>query len=646
MVREEGLIDLIRRAQQGHKEARDRVARRAEGALRAYVYRVTLDHDLAQDLSQEALLEMIKSLDNLRELNRFWPWVYRLAQSKIQQYYRHKQKKPAISESVFYDGFLSQQAGRSEDDGLRHLLRDEMSKTVMTAMKDVKREYRAVLSLRCFNQMSYPDIALTMDCSEVKARVLFYRAKQALKRQLVRRGLSKGLFVMALGLFGKVTAPADAATVAVAPATTKVGLATAILAATSTKVGVATIAAAAIGLATVGSVSLVSSTVSRSSLPPRPSVSSFHYTMQERDSSWGAGSSLSKGAYEQWYYFPEGVDGPVFMRMQRWDPRQTLKRCAWLQNGEGNYYYYKGERSPSRPACVYVNNYRVWHGSMRVRRLPSDPPDLTDFLVEVEGPVSGVEYTRDRKSGLLRQAVDYRFADAPRFKTDYEYNSMAAEDFEYDWPSDVPVSDERDQMHARGWTYFRMEGQIGGRTISGRGRIPFVYQAFKQDPPWLTMDVGEGVRIIDCRKGAFLSRSDGTVIAVYPSCSFFKGLGRPWMGMHTIDIVRRDAADRRIWFDTAPAGNDKDTIVTLLDEREDGDTELVYTVDMENDIVKVIKVRLGGRHAGSLTFTYLQDIDDVEGEFVEPGLPDGGGAPTKRHRGILWLIDLAQGRIG
>jgi hypothetical protein len=117
------------------------------------------------------------------------------------------------------------------------------------------------------------------------------------------------------------------------------------------------------------------------------------------------------------------------------------------------------------------------------------------------------------------------------------------------------------------------------------------------------------------------------------------------MGMHTVDIVRRDAADRRIWFDTAPAGNDKDTIVTVLDEGGHSDTELAYTVDMEKDLVKVIKFRRGGRKLGSLTFTHVQDIREVEGEFVEPGLPEGARAPTRAEPGILWLIDLAQGRI-
>ncbi|MHC4498487.1 MAG: RNA polymerase sigma factor, partial [Planctomycetota bacterium] len=244
--------ELVRQAQEGQEEPKNRLACEAESRLRAYIYRVTLDYNLALDLSQEGLLEMVKSLGNLKNVHRFWPWLYGIAHSKIQQHYREKRRRAEISASVFYDGFLSQRAGQVTDNGLRQLLQEEMSKTVITAMRDMKQQHRAVLSLRCFDELPYADVALAMQCSETKARVLFFRAKQALKRQLGRRGVSKSLLLMCLGLFGKLTASAEAApaAVSVSAASAKVGLSTAILAATTSKVGVATVAAAVIGLGT------------------------------------------------------------------------------------------------------------------------------------------------------------------------------------------------------------------------------------------------------------------------------------------------------------------------------------------------------------------------------------------------------------
>jgi len=637
MIEQQAFVRLVGLARQGRDDAKNRLAREADGKLRAYIYRVTLDHDLTQDLSQEVLLEMVKSLHSLNEAERFWPWLYRIAQSKIQQYYRYKQRKAAISASVFYEDFLSQHADHHQSDGLRQLLEKELSKTIMTAMKNVKQQYRAVLSLRCFEQLSYPDIALAMGCSETGARVLFCRARKALKGQLTQRGLSRGLLAMCLGLFGRLTAPAEASssTVAVTAASTKVGLSTTVLAAAGTKLGVATVAAGVLGLATVGSVAVFS----EPPLPQRTDVKSFHYTTQARNRDPGAVSSLSKGAYEQWYYFPDGIDGPLFMRMQRWDPRRTRKLCAWLQNDQANYYFHGGEEQ------VYINNYRLWLSGLRVRRLPTDTAEFTSFLSQVEGEIRRVKYARDHKSGLLLDAVDHRFVDTMGFRTNYEYNSLDGSHFLYEWPSAVPIIDNRDRMHARGWTCFRIEGRLNGQTVTGRGRVPFVYDACKENPPWLLLNIGSDLRIIDTSEAAGLCRPDGTLIAAYPAGTFFKGLARPWIGMHTVDIVRRDAADRRIWFETTTAGNEKDVIIALLDKRDNTDTDLIYTVDLQNDIIESIKFRRRNADIGSLIFSYLQDIDQAGDEFVEPIVPDDAQVPTQEDAGILWLIDLAQGKL-
>lgn len=544
----------------------------------------------------------------------------------------------SISESAGYKDFLSHRSDHRQSEGLRRSAQKELSKKVMLAMKQLKRQYRAVLSLRCFEQLSYSDVAVAMQCSEVRARVLFFRAKQALKKQLSHQGLSKSLLLMCLGLFGKLTAPAEAASSSctVTAASTKVGLTAALIGTAGTKLGIATAAAVAIGLAGAGSVSVLS----ESDLPARAAVKSFHFTAQLRNSDPGALSSLSKGAYEQWFCCPEGVDGPMFMRMQRWDPRQRNELCRpWLQNGQGNFYYNSGEKR------VYINNYRVFWSNLRVRCLPTDTAEFTDFLSQVEGGMSGVRHTRDAKTGLLVDAVDNRFVDARNFRTHYGYNTLDDGQFEYRWPAEVPVVDQRDRMHARGWTYFRVDGRIDDQVVSGRGQIPFVYNAFREHPAWVTLNIGEDIEIADCKVGARLCLAEGIVLKSYPGGTFFEGLARPWMGMHAIDTVRRDAVTQRVWFATRLAGNDEDAVVIVHCEDEGPVVDLVYTINLENDILTDIGFHVDGRARGSLRFSYLQDIDQLGDEFIEPVLSTEPPVPAQQNPGMLWLIHLAQGRL-
>ena len=60
--------------------------------------------------------------------------------------------------------------------------------------------------------------------------------------------------------------------------------------------------------------------------------------------------------------------------------------------------------------------------------------------------------------------------------------------------------------------------------MRGTGRIPFVFAASDKNWPWVELRIGE------------------TIVNEVG----FAGLGRPWMGLHTIDTIRRDAAEKRI----------------------------------------------------------------------------------------------------
>jgi RNA polymerase sigma-70 factor (ECF subfamily) len=638
--------ELVRLAQLGQQGCLDRLVETVELRLRAYIYRVTLDHDLTGDMVQETLLEMIKSLKNLQNIERFWPWLYRIAHSKVQQHYRQKHQKPAYQMSALDQVPLNEKSQSYHRNALEDLIHQETAQKVLTTMGDLKQQHRAVLSLRCFEQMSYSQIAVALECSEMTARIHFFRAKQSLKKHLTHRGLGKGTLLISLGLFAKLTSPAGAAS-QVAPVTaasTKVGITATVLGAAGTKAGVAAITLAA-GLCAVAALHNVEGfpNLLGHRTPHRSDVKSIHYTTQSRQSSDPL-SSLSKGAYEQWYYFPEDIDGPMMLRMQRWTPEQTQKQCSWLQDDQANYYCFAGEKD-----IIYISNYRLWCSTLRTRRLPTDAPELAGFLDEVEGSLEGVEYLRDQGTGLLISSTDDRFVDARNFLTTYEYNTLSENDFQYEWPKDVPVIDQRDPMHRQGWASFRIQGEVSGEKVQGIGRIPFVYKTCKETPPWLKLDIGRRLQIIDTDRGAYLCRADGQVIGAYPAGTFFSGLARPWMGLHTVDIIRRDAAEQQIWFSTTPYSENQETVtITLPDRRSDNmNTDIVYTIDMERDLVTNIKFLT--TYEGNLQFVYSADQIDQPDEDIltsPEDLPKASPKTIRKSPGILWLIQLVEGTLG
>ncbi len=244
MDAEEGFSELVRQAQLGDQQSLDRLAEAVAPRLQAYIYRLTLNHDLTQDLLQETLLKMVERIKELEHPERLWAWLFRTALGQVQHHYRDRAQ--AVKFSSRSRQRLSEYLSADHEDGLTCAMRQELCEATVDAMARLQLTYRNVLSLRCFEQMSYAEIAEALECKELRARVLFFRAKRSLTRQLVRRGFARGLLVTALGLFGWLTSPGDSASAgAVTASSLSVGAVAKFVGLASTSSGVVVIVSVA-----------------------------------------------------------------------------------------------------------------------------------------------------------------------------------------------------------------------------------------------------------------------------------------------------------------------------------------------------------------------------------------------------------------
>jgi len=242
---------LIHEAQLGNKGSLDRLAELARERMFVYIYRLTLDENLTEDILQEMILFMIQSINKLEHVDKFWQWMFRTAMGKVQHHYRELKRRKAAELSEDERLRIHHRVSVNLNDGLTELLRKELSDAVFKAMRRLKLKYRNILILRCLENLEYREIAEVMKCSELGSRVLFFRAKSSLRRQLAVQGFGKRHLLIALALFGFVTTSAKAASSGtVTAASLEVGFAASLVAAISSKLGLAaTACAAAIALA-------------------------------------------------------------------------------------------------------------------------------------------------------------------------------------------------------------------------------------------------------------------------------------------------------------------------------------------------------------------------------------------------------------
>lgn len=618
MISYEEHAELVRKAQLGDKESLKRLAEAARVHLRAYVFRLTLQEDLTQDIVQESILEMFKVFDKLKKTEKFWAWLNGIAFNKVRSHYGRQWRHKTSSLS----GIDCDVAAKSSQSALADAINQELKQIVFKSMQELAPRHRAVLTMRCYDGLAYSEIAELMECTEFGAQSLFYRAKKALAKKLSHHGLGKGYLLAALVLFGKMTATTEAAAaeVSVTAATIKVGAAASLAAIATSKTAIVSLATA--GVIAGGAVAVKPGTAR---LDQRPQGS---LTQTSLAAPW---NEVTKGAEQCWYFFPEGVGKPLMIRLLKSGASGENSYCQYLQNQHANYSCDK--------STVYMNNFRMYSPDLSVTRLPTDSENLSRFISRVEGRKADMERVPSRGKGLL--VVSKRSSnDGDRvWRIDRHLNVLQEEYFQFDWPASARTVDNRDAMHKRGWTYFRIAGRINGEQVSGTGRMPFVYATSRQYSPWLKLQLPDGSWLVDSVAGAYVFDKSGEAAARYEAGSFFKGLGRPWMGLHTIDTVRRDAAEQQVWFDTihVPGGNKAEIALTY--DR----IKLVYTIDMEIDVIEKITFTTSTGGEGELRFSYLQNIDNTDNEFTRPTVRSYR-KPRQNSPGLLWLVNLINNR--
>jgi RNA polymerase sigma factor (sigma-70 family) len=210
MDEDSGNLQLIEKARLGYPESISELAQIAEPRLYAYIYRLTLDEDVARDLTQESLLKMVESIGEIEKAQAFWAWLFRTALGRVQHHFRDRREHRLHMRELSKERASRLFSGQRTD-GLSEAMRSELSEAIWVAISRLRLTYRNVLILRCFERLSYAQIGEVMQCKELRARVLVFRARRSLAQRLQRRGFGKPLLLTGLGLFGLMTAPTKAA---------------------------------------------------------------------------------------------------------------------------------------------------------------------------------------------------------------------------------------------------------------------------------------------------------------------------------------------------------------------------------------------------------------------------------------------------
>ncbi|MBE6850819.1 MAG: RNA polymerase sigma factor [Ruminococcus sp.] len=141
----------------------------------AFLYKLTEQRDLAEELTQETFYQAFVSFHRFRGDSDVFTWLASIAKHTYYRYLRkNKYHIDSISTEQIADIYYGEQSERLEEAVERQL----QLESTRRALSVLPEKYRDVTILRVYADMSFAQIGKALHISENSARVIYHRAKK------------------------------------------------------------------------------------------------------------------------------------------------------------------------------------------------------------------------------------------------------------------------------------------------------------------------------------------------------------------------------------------------------------------------------------------------------------------------------------
>jgi RNA polymerase sigma-70 factor, ECF subfamily len=190
--RDDSPLSLVQRAQSGDEEAFATLFQQHKGRVYSVCLLMTKDVAEAEDLTQEAFLQVFRTIGSFRGEAAFSTWLYRIAVNTVLM--KIRQRKPtatvSLDEPMDSDSpSLYREFGRNDPELVGVVDRI----TLHRALQELPKGCRAIFALHEIEGYQHHEIAELLDCSIGNSKSQLHKAKMKMrdllfpKRKIWRR---------------------------------------------------------------------------------------------------------------------------------------------------------------------------------------------------------------------------------------------------------------------------------------------------------------------------------------------------------------------------------------------------------------------------------------------------------------------------
>ena len=179
--------ELVEACQSGEASAFDVLVARWEDRIRGAAFRFLGSEEEARDVAQEAFLKAYRALGGFKREARFSSWLYQIATNLCRDRLRRRKTRATVSlEEIEENGPVMVEARPGAHD---RLLQMDLARAVRRAVEALPDEQREVVILKEYQELTFIEIAQTLDVPVSTVKTRLYRGLGQLRRRLEREGL-------------------------------------------------------------------------------------------------------------------------------------------------------------------------------------------------------------------------------------------------------------------------------------------------------------------------------------------------------------------------------------------------------------------------------------------------------------------------
>lgn len=172
--------ELIRKAKQGNLYPFEQLVKKYQKNMYRLAFRMTKDHDSADDLAQETFVKAFTSIGSFKEEYSFYPWIFKICMNLSINYL--KKKKFTVSESELEPYKLEDK--KTAGDPMSQLMKDELMDRIERSIDRLPPRFKAVFILKVYEELSYEQIAKSLNISVGTVMSRLFRARERLQKSL------------------------------------------------------------------------------------------------------------------------------------------------------------------------------------------------------------------------------------------------------------------------------------------------------------------------------------------------------------------------------------------------------------------------------------------------------------------------------